>query len=92
VLDLVKRRGTRYHFMEPEKSLPCSQTPYTVLCLRNIHVPIRMLSPGMLRRVALARTDVSEEHISLIVVTRISELETTLAVTSKQFFAACICC
>jgi hypothetical protein len=36
----------------------------------------------MLRRVALVRTDVSEERIAYIItVTRIGELETTLAVT-----------
>jgi hypothetical protein len=39
----------------------------------------------MLRRVALVRTDVSEElHASFIRVTRICELGTTLAVTSNQ--------
>jgi hypothetical protein len=38
----------------------------------------------MLRRVALVRTDVTEEFsASFIRVTRIGELETTLAVTSK---------
>jgi hypothetical protein len=38
----------------------------------------------MLRRVALVRIDVSEEHTaSMMRVTRISELEITLAVTSK---------
>jgi hypothetical protein len=41
--------------------------------------------PGMLRRVALLRTDVSEESIASIVkVTRIGELGTTLAVTSNR--------
>jgi hypothetical protein len=50
----------------------------------------------MLRRVALLRTDVSEEHsASSIRVTRIDELRTTLAVTSNRrtlwyFFAACV--
>jgi hypothetical protein len=40
-------------------------------------------SPGMLRHVAIIRTDVSEEHIaSIIRVTRIDELRTMLAVTS----------
>jgi hypothetical protein len=40
-----------------------------------------MTSSGMLRRVALVRTDVSEElRASFIRVTRISELGTTLAV------------
>jgi hypothetical protein len=42
-----------------------------------------MASSGMLRRVALVRTDVSEElTVSFIRVTRVGELETTLAVTS----------
>jgi hypothetical protein len=43
-----------------------------------------MPSPGMLRRVALVRTDVSEElSVSIIRVTRIDELG-TLAVTSNR--------
>jgi hypothetical protein len=42
-----------------------------------------MSPPGMLRRLALVRTDVSEElSASFIRLTRIGELETTLAVTS----------
>jgi hypothetical protein len=46
----------------------------------------RMLSTGMLRRVGLVRTDVSEElSASFIRVTRICELGTTLAVTSNPF-------
>jgi hypothetical protein len=44
-----------------------------------------MASSGMLRRVALVRTDVSDEpSSSFIRVTRIGELETTLAVTSHR--------
>jgi hypothetical protein len=44
-----------------------------------------MVSSEMLRRVALARTDVSEElSASFISVTRIGELAATLAVTSNQ--------
>jgi hypothetical protein len=43
----------------------------------------------MLRRAALVRTDVSEEpSASFIRVTRIGELRTTLAVTSKPTHAA----
>jgi hypothetical protein len=39
----------------------------------------------MLRHVALVRTDLSEElSASFITVTRIAEIETTLAVTSNQ--------
>jgi hypothetical protein len=42
-----------------------------------------MVPSGMLRRVALVRTDISEECIaSIIMVTRIDVLGTTLAVTS----------
>jgi hypothetical protein len=44
-----------------------------------------MASFGMLRRVALVRTDVSEElSASFIRVTRIGELGTTTAVTSNR--------
>jgi hypothetical protein len=44
-----------------------------------------MVSSGLLRRVALVRTDVSEElNASFIRVTRIGELGGTLAVTSNR--------
>jgi hypothetical protein len=44
-----------------------------------------MASSGMLRRVALVRTDVSEElRASFTRVTRIGELGTTLPVTSNR--------
>jgi hypothetical protein len=60
-----------------------------------------MVSSGMLRRVALVRTEDSEEiSASFIRVTRLGELGTTLAVTSNRstlrrnwyFFAACVGC
>jgi hypothetical protein len=45
----------------------------------------RTPSSGMLRRMALVSTEVSEEHItSIIRVTRIGELGTTLAVISVR--------
>jgi hypothetical protein len=44
-----------------------------------------MMSSGMLRRAALVRTDVSEElSAAFIMVTRIGELETTLALTTNR--------
>jgi hypothetical protein len=66
-----------------------------------------MASSGMLRHVALVRTDVLEElSTSIIRVTRLGELGTMLAVTSNRrtqcaelrasftcyFFAACVDC
>jgi hypothetical protein len=49
------------------------------------HIYRRMVSCGVLRRVALVRTDISEElGASFIKVTRFGELETTLAVTSNR--------
>jgi hypothetical protein len=45
----------------------------------------RMASSGMLRRVALVRTDVSEElSASIVRVTRISELGTTSGLTRNR--------
>jgi hypothetical protein len=51
-----------------------------------------MASSGMLRRVALVRTDVSEElGASFIRVTRIGELGTTLAVKNDVFWDVTPC-
>jgi hypothetical protein len=58
---------------------------------RNYYARGRMASSGMLRRVALVRTDNSEEFsASIIKVTRIGELGTTLAVTSNRR-SVCLC-
>jgi hypothetical protein len=52
-----------------------------------------MVFSGMLRLVALLRTDISKElSASFIRVTRIGELGTSLAVTTWYFFAACVGC
>jgi hypothetical protein len=66
-------------------------------CFERTVPLLRMASSGMLRRVSIVITDVSEElSASFIRVTRIGELGTTLAVTSNQrtlyFFAACVDC
>jgi hypothetical protein len=58
--------------------------PY-LCCVGKVFSYRKMASSGMLRRVAPVRTDVSEElSASSISVTRISELGTTLAVTSNR--------
>jgi hypothetical protein len=55
----------------------------TLLCI--IKPAFRMASSGMLRRMALVRTDVSEElRASIIRVTRIGKLGTMLAVASNR--------
>jgi hypothetical protein len=53
-----------------------------------------MVSSGMLRRVAVVRTDVSEELSAFIIrVTRIGELGTVLAICMLHyFFVACVGC
>jgi hypothetical protein len=49
------------------------------------------VSSGILRRVALVRTDISEERsASVHKVTRIGELGTTLAVTSNRLVTASV--
>jgi hypothetical protein len=59
---------------------------YKLECtLRNVITEDTLTSSGMLRRVGLVRTDVSEElSASFIRVTRIGELGTMLAVTSNR--------
>jgi hypothetical protein len=51
----------------------------------TIHLKLRIASSGMLHRVALVRTDFSEERsASIIRVIKIGELGTTLAATSNR--------
>jgi hypothetical protein len=62
---------------------PCNQAA-DASAWRRLYI-WRIPSSMMLRRVALVRTDVSEERsASIIMVTRIGELGTTLAVTSNH--------
>jgi hypothetical protein len=79
----VQPLGSSQHFMEPEGSFPRLQELST--CTYPEPNQSRMSSSGMLRRVALVRTDVSEElGASFIRVTRIYELGTTLSLTSNR--------
>jgi hypothetical protein len=72
------------------------------ICVESRVLPtfrvLRIASSGMLRLVALVRTDLSEElSASTIRVTRICELGTSLALTShrrtlRRNIAACVGC
>jgi hypothetical protein len=82
--------------------LPYTHVLFFPSCPISLNFPFCVfvsVSYGTLRRVALVRTDISEElSASFIRVTRIGELRTTLAVTSNwhtlrrntTFFAACL--
>jgi hypothetical protein len=78
----------------------CVETGMSYVFETEIMIKRRMASSGMLHRVALVRTDVSDElSPSFIRVTTIGELGTTLAVTSNRrtlrrnnFFTACVGC
>jgi hypothetical protein len=64
---------------------PFHSVYYYLLLLSCLSLTRRMVSSGMLRRVALVRSDVREEpSASFIRVTRMGELETTLAATSNR--------
>jgi hypothetical protein len=64
---------------------PWSHLFFTCEAAMEQSLLLRMASSGMLRRVALVRTDVSEERSSSIIKeTRIGELGTALAVTSNR--------
>jgi hypothetical protein len=77
----TKRSRNNSHFVAFSEEH--SRSSVTANCKLGPHW--RMVSFGMLRRVALVRTDVSEElSASFIRLTRIGELGTTLAVTSNR--------
>jgi hypothetical protein len=65
-----------YLYCQLKKNIYIRFKVFTAVAMKNVVF-------GMLRRVALVRTDVSEEP-SFIRVTRIGELGTTLAVTSNR--------
>jgi hypothetical protein len=55
------------------------------LLIYKEYITVKMPSSGMLRRVALVRTDLSEElSATIIIMTRIGELGTTLAIISNR--------
>jgi hypothetical protein len=72
----------------PTSSTPSSSCAFKVSIVQEVyrHVSVwRMPSSGMLRRVALVRTDVSEQRISSAKrVTRIGELGTLLVTSDRN--------
>jgi hypothetical protein len=67
------------------KAVSPPATVYNNIALKAVQELWRMASSVMLHRVALLRTDVSEEVSAFFIkATRRSELRTTLAVTSNQ--------
>jgi hypothetical protein len=73
-----------HEYTAVSQALDCPYHENKVLALlRILCAVLRVASSGMIRRVALVRTDVSEGLSAFFIrVTRIGELGTTLAVTS----------
>jgi hypothetical protein len=82
----VVHSGRRKSIQEVPAEVGISvRSVYSIHRNLNMHYLWRMPSSGMLHRVALVRTDVSEElSSSFSRVTRIAELGTTLAITSNR--------
>jgi hypothetical protein len=75
----------------PVDAKPLSAVNFDEQTEKLVPVRFEMASSGMLRRVALVRTDVSEElSASFIRMLRIAELVTTLAVTSNRRALLCL--
>jgi hypothetical protein len=85
---VVRVPGYRFKGPELDYWRQCERNPKYPYPMSRMGIELRasrMVSFAMLRRVALVRTDVSEEHSAFFIrVTTIGELGTTLAATSNR--------